>query len=83
MGRDATAQTDALMTAEILSWSRSKGLFAGVSLDGATLRNDLDENKLMYGQPWTSKQILESGAKTPAAASKLMSAVNKYSMRGK
>src|ERR1041385_4881797 len=52
VGRNATAQTDAFMTAEILSWSRSKGLFAGVSLDGATLRNDLDENKEMTGQRW-------------------------------
>jgi lipid-binding SYLF domain-containing protein len=81
VGRDATAQTDALMSAEILSWSRSRGLFAGVSLDGATLRNDLDENKAMYGQAWTSKQILGSGAKTPAMAAKLIAALNKYSPR--
>src|SRR5450759_1677293 len=45
VGRNASAQTDAFMHAEILSWSRSKGLFVGVSLDGATLRNDLDENQ--------------------------------------
>jgi lipid-binding SYLF domain-containing protein len=83
VGRDATAQTDAMMTAEILSWSRSKGLFAGVSLDGATLRNDIDENQIMYGQRWESKQILNSGAKPPEAASKLLAALNKYSMRGK
>jgi lipid-binding SYLF domain-containing protein len=83
VGRDATAQTDALMTAEILSWSRSKGLFAGVSLDGATLRNDIDENQVMYGQRWDSKQILGSGAKPPAAASKLIAELDKYSMRGK
>jgi lipid-binding SYLF domain-containing protein len=81
VGRDTTAQTDAMMTAEILSWSRSKGVFAGISLDGATLRNDLDENKAMYGKPWTSKQILNSGAKPPAAASRLLSTLNKYSMR--
>ena len=81
VGRDTTAQTDAMMTAEILSWSRSKGVFAGVSLDGATLRNDLDENKAMYGKPWTSKQILNSGVKPPAAASRLLSTLNKYSMR--
>src|SRR6516162_9036302 len=71
VGRNATAQTDAFMTAEILSWSRSKGLFAGISLDGATLRNDLDENEGLYGQRWTSKQILGSGAKIPEPASKL------------
>jgi len=79
VGRNASAQTDALMTAEILSWSRSRGAFAGVSLDGATLRNDLDENKIMYGQQWDSKQILGSGAKPPESASKLIAALNKYS----
>ena len=81
VGRNATAQTDALMTAEILSWSRSKGLFAGISLDGATLRNDIDENEAMYGQRWTSKQILTSGAKPPAMAAKLLAELNKYSVR--
>ena len=81
VGRDATAQTDALMTAEILSWSRSKGLFAGISLDGATLRNDIDENKIMYGQRWESKDILNSAAKAPAAAGKLIGELNKYSSR--
>ena len=83
VGRNASAQTDAFMTAEILSWSRSKGLFAGISLDGATLRNDLDENQALYGQRWTSKQILGSGAKMPASASKLIAELNKYSMREK
>ena len=83
VGRNATAQTDAFMTAEILSWSRSKGLFAGISLDGATLRNDLDENQVLYGQRWSSKQILGSGAKIPEAASKLIAALNKYSAREK
>lgn len=81
VGRNATAQTDALMTAEILSWSRSKGLFAGVSLDGATLRNDIDENQIMYGQRWDSKAILTSGAKAPGTAGKLLSVLSKYSSR--
>lgn len=81
VGRDATAQTDALLTAEILSWSRSRGLFAGISLDGSTLRNDIDENEAMYGQRWDNKQILTSGAKPPAAASKLLAELNKYSPR--
>ncbi|HLK61993.1 MAG TPA: lipid-binding SYLF domain-containing protein [Bryobacteraceae bacterium] len=81
VGRDATAQTDALMTAEILSWSRSKGLFAGVSLDGATLRNDIDENQLMYGQRWNAKQILGSGATPTPAARKLLEILDKYSSR--
>ena len=81
VGRDATAQTDALMTAEILSWSRSRGLFAGVSLDGATLRNDIDENQIMYGQRWDNKQILTSGAPIPPGAAKLLAELSKYSPR--
>jgi lipid-binding SYLF domain-containing protein len=83
VGRSVAAQTDAFVSAEILSWSRSKGLFAGVSIDGATLRNDLDENEILYGQRWTSKQILGSGAKVPESASKLIAVLNKYSMRGR
>ena len=81
VGRNATAQTDAYMHAEILSWSRSKGLFAGISLDGATLRNDLDENQILYGQRWTSKQILGSGAAVPADAAKLIASLGKYSAK--
>jgi SH3 domain-containing YSC84-like protein 1 len=81
VGRDATAQTDALMTAEILSWSRSHGVFAGVSLDGSTLRNDIDVNTEMYGKPWENKQILSSGLAPPTGAGKLIAALNKYSPR--
>jgi len=81
VGRNLTAQTDAMMTAEILSWSRSRGVFAGVSLDGATLRNDIDENRAMYGQAWNSKQILGSGATPPAGAAKVLAELNKYSPR--
>jgi lipid-binding SYLF domain-containing protein len=81
IGRNATAQTDAFLHAEILSWSRSRGAFAGASLDGATLRNDLDNNQELYGQRWTSKQILGSGAKVPESASKLLASLNKYSPR--
>src|SRR5579871_3347191 len=50
VGRTATAQTDAQMHAEILSWSRSQGLFAGLALEGATLRQDLDDNATLYGK---------------------------------
>jgi lipid-binding SYLF domain-containing protein len=81
VGRNASAQTDAFMTAEILSWSRSRGLFAGISLEGATLRNDLDVNTEMYGQPWDNKRVLASGLKPPAAAAKLIETLNKYSPR--
>jgi len=81
VGRNATAQTDALMTAEILSWSRARGVFAGVSLDGATMRNDIDEDEAMYGQRWNLKQILGSGAKPPAGAEKMLGELNQYSSR--
>lgn len=81
VGRNATAQTDVMMSAEILSWSRSRGAFAGVSLDGATLRNDIDQNRAMYGTPWTTRQILNSSAKPPKEAYKLLELLTKYSMR--
>lgn len=81
VGRNATAQTDAMMHAEILSWSRSRGAFAGISLEGATLRNDIDENERMYGKRWENKDILNSGLKAPAGAEKLLAALNKYSAR--
>jgi len=81
VGRNTTAQTDALMNAEILSWSRSRGVFAGISLDGATLRNDIDENQAMYGQRLSSKQILGSPTKPPEMAAKLLAELNKYSSR--
>jgi len=70
------------MTAEILSWSRSHGVFAGVSLDGSTLRNDIDVNFELYGQRWENRQILNSGLKPPPAAVRLIAALNKYSPRG-
>ena len=70
-----------MIRAEILSWSRSRGIFAGLSLDGATLRNDIDENQQMYGQRWTSKQILGSSAPIPAPAMKLVTVLNKFSPR--
>lgn len=81
VGRDATAQTDAMMTAEILSWSRSHGVFAGISLDGSTLRNDIDVNEEMYRQRWENKEILNSGVKPPAAGQRLIAILNKYSPR--
>lgn len=81
VGRNASAQTDALLTAEILSWSRSRGAFIGASLDGATLRGDTDENEIMYDKRWTSKDIIGSSAQPPAAASKLLGLLTKYSAR--
>src|SRR5436309_12595087 len=75
VGRSASAQTDAMMHAEILSWSRSKGLFAGLSLEGATLRNDIDENESMYGKRWNNRQIIGGEVTPPPAAAELMQAL--------
>jgi lipid-binding SYLF domain-containing protein len=81
VGRTATAQTDAQMHAEILSWSRSQGLFAGISLQGATLRQDLDDNSSLYGKKIDNRQILTSKMRTPKAAARLIALLNKYSSR--
>jgi lipid-binding SYLF domain-containing protein len=78
--RAANASTDAQMTAEILAWARSKGLFAGVSLGGATLRNDLDRNAELYGRRMTNKEVLMSDIDLPPAAQPLILQLNKYSM---
>jgi lipid-binding SYLF domain-containing protein len=69
VGRDTSAETDATLRAEILSYSRARGLFAGVSLDGSTIRPDNDANKQIYGQKIPAKQIVLSGnlAIPPAA----------------
>ena len=79
VGREATAQTDAAMRAEILSWSRARGVFAGISLQGATLRQDLDDNGAIYGKKLTNKEIVQSGTAIPKAAQGLISLLNKYS----
>jgi lipid-binding SYLF domain-containing protein len=79
VGRTATAQTDAQMHADILSWSRSQGLFAGVALEGATLRQDLDDNASIYGKRLENRQIVSSRRRIPAAAAKLIALLNRYS----
>jgi lipid-binding SYLF domain-containing protein len=81
VGRTATAQTDAQMRADILSWSRSQGLFAGLSLQGATLRQDLDDNKTLYGKKLENRQIVTTGVRSPKSAAKLIELLNKHSMR--
>jgi lipid-binding SYLF domain-containing protein len=81
VGRATSAQTDAYMSAEILSWSRSKGLFAGISLEGATLRNDLDENSNLYGKPWDNKQVVLGDVAPPKDAAGLLKELNRYSMK--
>jgi SH3 domain-containing YSC84-like protein 1 len=81
VGRTATAQTDAQMRAEILSWSRSQGLFAGVALEGATLRQDLDDNATLYGKKLENREIVTSGRSAPKSAAPLMALLNKHSAR--
>jgi lipid-binding SYLF domain-containing protein len=83
-GRDAEAATDVLMHAEILTYSRSRGLFAGVSLEGSTLRSDGSANKKIYGKEVTARQIVRQGAvKTPGSGQLLVSALQKASPTNK
>jgi lipid-binding SYLF domain-containing protein len=81
VGRTATAQTDVQMHADILSWSRSQGLFAGLALEGATLRQDLDDNTTLYGKRLENHEIVTSGVRTPKAAVRLIEMLNRYSSR--
>jgi lipid-binding SYLF domain-containing protein len=79
-GRTATAATDVVLRAEILSYSRSRGLFAGVSLEGSTLRPDGSANEKLYGKKLTAREILREGkVGRPAAASTLDAELTKAS----
>lgn len=79
VGRTSSAATDAQMHAEILSWSRARGVFAGISLEGATLRPDEDSNKDLYGKTLTNRDIVMGNVQPPAGAAKLQDALRKYS----
>jgi lipid-binding SYLF domain-containing protein len=79
-GRDASAITDATLRAEILSYSRSRGLFAGISLEGSTLRPDNDANEKVYGKKVTATDIIRQGAvPVPPSGQKLVSLLDKKS----
>jgi len=79
-GRDASANTDATLRAEILSYNRSRGLFAGISLEGASLRPDNDANEKLYGKKLTATEIVRRGAApVPASGQKLISLLEKKS----
>lgn len=83
-GRTAEAATDIIMNAEILTYSRSKGLFAGVSLQGSTVREDGSANRKVYGRSLTAREIvLEGKAGAPAAAQELLALLNRYSPQNK
>lgn len=81
VGRDVSAQTDAVLRAEMLSYSRSRGLFAGISLQGATLRPDDEANRELYGGDTGNHEILTGSIKTPAAADRVESLLNRNSSR--
>jgi lipid-binding SYLF domain-containing protein len=81
VGRTSSANTDAEMHAEILSYSRSRGAFAGIALNGATLRPDDDSNTELYGRKLTNRQIVDGQIKVPRSGRKLEAELNKYSAR--
>lgn len=78
VGRSTTAETDAMLNAEILSWSRSRGIFAGVSLEGATLRPDHKDNREMYGRDVTQREILTGAVRRPAGAEALYADLDRF-----
>jgi len=83
-GRTAEGATDIVMTAEILSYSRNKGLFAGISLEGSTLRSDGSANEKLYGQKLTARDIIRRGkVKNPACAAELVEVLDKKSPKNR
>src|SRR5216683_2547074 len=83
-GRSATGATDVVMRAEILSYSRSRGLFAGISLEGSTLRPDNRANEKLYGRKLSAQEIVRQGkAKAPASAQELLSLLNTHSPKNR
>jgi len=80
VGRNATAATDLRLNAEILSYSRAKGLFAGVSLDGAVMQADRSGDHSMYGHDVDRHQILNGSIPAPASARELLHELNRYPM---
>ena len=84
VGRNASAETDAMLKAEILSYSRAQGLFAGVSLSGSTMRPDDGANKAIYGSDVTAKDIvLKHEVKPPVSAKNLLAELNKITPKRK
>jgi lipid-binding SYLF domain-containing protein len=81
VGRTSSAETDAFMRAEILSWSRTRGVFAGISLKGSTLRPDVEANKELYGRDVTNREIVKGGLATPEEAAPFVAGLNRYSSR--
>jgi len=82
VGRTATAETDAKFHAEMLSWSRSRGVFAGISLKGATLRADQEDNEALYGKKMETKEVINGKVAPTAAGRRLTELLSKYAFRG-
>ena len=78
IGRQTSANTDVLMSAEILTWSRSRGVFAGLSLEGATLRADSSENENLYGKRISNREIISGKVRAPQSARALSSVLTRY-----
>jgi lipid-binding SYLF domain-containing protein len=78
VGRTATAETDAQLHADVLSWSRLQAMFTGFALEGATLRQDLDDNAKLYGKKLENRNIVTKGVRPPRAAAKLIAQLNQY-----
>ena len=83
IGRSSSAETDVTMRAEMLSWSRSRGVFAGLSLQGATLRQDVSDNADIYGRRLTNKEIINGHVPWPTDASEFHSVLDRYAARAR
>jgi SH3 domain-containing YSC84-like protein 1 len=82
VGRSSSAQTDAYMRAQMLGWSRARGAFAGLALAGSTLREDMDDNRALYGREISNEQIVMGNTRIPAGAEALLHSLHKASMAG-
>ena len=78
VGREASAQTDITMRAEMLAWSRSRGVFAGIALQGSTMREDSGENKELYGKDVSNREIVTGKVAAPKEAEGFLKALAKY-----
>jgi SH3 domain-containing YSC84-like protein 1 len=81
VGRTAAAATDVELHAEMLTWSRARGAFAGISLNGATMRPDQESNAELYGHKMDNREVLNSNMKIPEAARPLIAELDRYSIR--
>jgi lipid-binding SYLF domain-containing protein len=82
IGRGAAAQTNATMHAQMLAYSRNRGVFAGIALNGAVLRPDRDENEKLYGRKYTTREIVMSDVRPTPAAHSLIAQLDRYSSYG-